>query len=314
MTRSGTAQGYVGHFHEVGFFSSDDELRALLVPWIEEGLGAGEPVIVGYDARKTELLRSWLSDPDAVTFLDGQYASPARTIAAYKKRFVDHLAAGAQQIRIAGEAPHPGNGGRFEGWDRYESAVKVVWGEVPVWGRCLYDAQTTQAAVRDFAERVHPFVVTAAGGTQPNARYEERAELELADDPIEQSRPAVTLADPSEANARHAVQEIGHGRLSDETLADLLLGVSEAVSNAHLHGRPPVSVEAWAAADRIVVRVRDAGSGPTDPLVGLRPTTESESGNGIGLWLVHQLTIDIDLLYEDGSFTIRLRGHGDRSH
>lgn len=308
MTRAGAAAGHIGHFHEVGFFSSDDEFRALLVPWITEGLEAGEPVMVGYDARKTELLRASLHDPGAVTFLEGQYATPARTIAAYSKRFTGCLAAGAQQIRIAGEAPHAGNGGRFEGWDRYESAVNVVWSDLPVWGRCLYDAQTTPANVRDYAERIHPFTVTVTAGTQPNQRYQDSAKLEVSVDPMEQAPAAVTLVEPSQAEARHTVRAIGRGHLDEETLADLELAVSEAVSNARLHGRPPLSVHVWVTADRVVVRVRDSGPGTTDRLVGMVPTSNSVAGTGMGLWLAHQLGIDVDLLHDDGGFTVRFCG------
>ena len=56
--RSGAAGGHVGNFHEGGFYGSDAEFRALIVPFAEEGIAAGEPVIIGYDDRKSSLLRS----------------------------------------------------------------------------------------------------------------------------------------------------------------------------------------------------------------------------------------------------------------
>jgi len=54
-------------------------------------------------------VRSWLTDPSAVTFLadSGVYATPARAIAAYRRLFKFHVAQGAGQIRITGELPHP---------------------------------------------------------------------------------------------------------------------------------------------------------------------------------------------------------------
>jgi hypothetical protein len=134
----------VGHYHEAGFYGSDTEFAALIVPFVEEGVAAGEPVIIGYDDRKAGLLRSWLADPSAVEFIGDQilYATPGRAIATYRRLFEFHTAMGAAQIRIAGDVPHPGNGGRFEGWDRYECAVNTVWQDFPVWGRCLYDTTT----------------------------------------------------------------------------------------------------------------------------------------------------------------------------
>ena len=54
--RTGAARGQVGHFHEAGFYGSDAEFAALIVPFAEEGIAAGEPVIIGYDDRKSRLV------------------------------------------------------------------------------------------------------------------------------------------------------------------------------------------------------------------------------------------------------------------
>jgi Histidine kinase-like ATPase domain/MEDS: MEthanogen/methylotroph, DcmR Sensory domain len=147
------------------------------------------------------------------------YATPARAIAAYRRLVEFHVAMGAGQIRIAGDVPHPGNGGRFEGWDRYEAAVNTVWQGFPVWGRCLYDITTAPPA-------------------------------ELV------GRPA--------AEARHVLAAIARGRVPGPVVRDLLIGVTEAVTNAQRHGRPPVTVRIWAAAGRVVVTVHDTGPGPAD--------------------------------------------------
>ena len=39
--RTGAARGHAGHFHEAGFYGSDTEFRALIVPFAEEGIAAG---------------------------------------------------------------------------------------------------------------------------------------------------------------------------------------------------------------------------------------------------------------------------------
>ena len=147
-----------GRFHEVGFYRHDAEFRALIVPFVEEAVAAAQPVIIGYDDRKASLLRSWLSNPAAVIFIadSSLYVTPARAIASYWKMFERHTAPGATQIRIAGDVPHEGNGGRFAGWDRYESAINTVWDRFPVWSRCLYDASTAAPSVMDTATRTHP--------------------------------------------------------------------------------------------------------------------------------------------------------------
>jgi hypothetical protein len=68
----------VGHFHEAGLYRSGAEFRALIVPFAEEGIAAGEPVIIGYDDRKSRLVRSWLTDPSAVTFIDDKACTQPR--------------------------------------------------------------------------------------------------------------------------------------------------------------------------------------------------------------------------------------------
>ena len=66
--RTGAAHGCIGHVHEAGFYSSDAEFLALIVPFVTGGIVAGEPVIIGYDDRKCDLLRAELTRPDRVSF------------------------------------------------------------------------------------------------------------------------------------------------------------------------------------------------------------------------------------------------------
>jgi anti-sigma regulatory factor (Ser/Thr protein kinase) len=300
--------------HEAGFYSSDAEFLALIVPFVTGGMAAGEPVIIGYDDRKCDLLRAALYRPDMVRFVADTrlYATPAGAIEAYREQFEWLVTAGAKQIRIAGDVPHEGNGGRFAGWDRYESAVNLVWQDYPVYSRCLYDATTVADRVRDVVERTHRRFVTADGGTTASPRYQEVADFERlppAPDPLEAARPAVALGDALPHRARHWVAEAARGRVEEATVEELLFAVSEAVLNAHLFGRRPIDVRVWTGPDRIVVRVHDSGPGPADPLTGLIPAPCGSARLGLGLWLIHQFAnIDVALLSAADGFTVRLRG------
>ena len=310
--RTGAASSHVGHFHEAGFYSSDAEFASLIVPFVEEGLAAGEPVVIGYDDRKADLLRSCLTDAAAVEFIgdQGLYATPARAIASYQRLFEFHVATGAEQIRIAGDVPHPGNGRLFEGWDRYESAVNTVWQDFPVWGLCLYDTTTTPQRVLDVVERTHPRLVSPSGHRQVNQHYQDVliSPLPAPPDPLEGGAPIVQLTGRPAADTRHALERIGKDRVDTATLTDLIIGASEAVSNAMQHGETPVTVRIWAAPDRITVSVHDPGPGPTDPLAGLVPPAADTPRTGLGLWIMHQLDIDTALIHTEEGFTVRLRG------
>jgi len=303
--------GRPGRFHEVGFYRSDAEFAALIVPFVEDGVAAGQPVILGYDDRKARLLRSWLYDPAAVTFIadDSLYATPARAIASYWRMFEELTAAGATQIRIAGDVPHEGNGGRFAGWDRYESAASTVWNQFPVWSRCLYDAATAAPRVLDTAARTHPRMVLPSGRYQPSRQYQDLANFQPLPpdpDPLEDSVPAIVMSDPSSARVRHVLSVIGGGRVSGTALEELMTGAGEAVGNARRHGRPPVTARIWAGSGRILVHVHDTGPGPADPLAGLVPVWTRPGLDGAELWLVHMLDLDAALIRSRDGFTVRL--------
>jgi len=312
--RTGAARGCIGNFHEAGFYSSDAEFLALIVPFVTEGIAAGEPVVIGYDARKCDLLRAALPRSEEVTFVvdTSLYSTPARAIEAYRRQFERHLAAGAEQIRIAGDVPHEGNGGRFAGWDRYESAVNTVWQDYPVWSRCLYDVTTVPDGVRDVVERTHRRLVTPDGGATASSRYQDVPEFESLPptvDPLEGAAPVVGLVGASLKKTRRRVEEVARGQVDPATLDDLMFALSEAVINAQLYGLPPTTVKVWRSQDRLVVHVHDTGPGPPDRLTGLVPAPDSSSGAGLGLWLSHQLSnIDIALISDAGGFTVRLRG------
>ena len=311
--RTGRARDCVGHVHEAGFYSSDAEFLALIRPFVTDGLDAGEPVVIGYDERKCHLLRDTLSRPDAVIFIaDGSlYATPARAIEAYRAQFEEHVAGGAEQIRIAGDVPHEGNGGRFAGWDRYESAVNVVWQNYPVYSRCLYDATTVADPVRDVVERTHRRLLTADGGVAAGLRYQEGADFEplpCAADPLEAGAPLFELRDASLKRSSPRIADAARERLDTAVLDDLMFAFSEAVINTQLYGRPPTTVRAWTGTDRIVVHGHDSGRGPPDPFTGLVPGPDGAAGPGLGLWLAHQLpTVDIALMTGADGFTVRLR-------
>ena len=98
-------------------YGSDAEFRALIVPFAEEGIAAGEPVIIGYDDRKSGLLRSWLTDPAAVEFIGDKslYATPARAIATYRRLFEFHVAMGAARDPDRRGRSSPGQRGTVRG-------------------------------------------------------------------------------------------------------------------------------------------------------------------------------------------------------
>jgi len=104
---------------------------------------------------------------------------------------------------------------------------------------------------------------------------------------MQHGRPVAVLTDPAPAEAREAVRDVDRGEVPEDEVEDLVVAVSETVTNAIRHGRAPVEVRVWPGGDRIVVTVSDAGPGPADPFAGLTPAAEDEI-SGRGLWITHQ--------------------------
>lgn len=164
----------------------------------------------------------------------------------------------------------------------------------------------------DVVERTHPCIVWPSGVRRASDRYQDAGVFEglpYAPDPLEASPPLVELVNRSAADARHALAQVGRGRIAAATVQDLLIGITEAATNAQRHGRPPATIRIWAAPDRIVVTVHDTGHGPADRLAGLVPAPSSVSDRrlGYGLWVMHQLDLDVALRHTDDGFTVRLR-------
>jgi anti-sigma regulatory factor (Ser/Thr protein kinase) len=299
------------HVHEAGFFRSDAEFGRLIVDFVDSAVAAGEPVIIGFDRRKNDLVRSSIADDTGVTFVgdSDHYGAPARAIGSYQRQFEKHMSQGATRVRIAGEIPNPGNGGSFTGWDRYESGINTLWRDLPVWSRCLYDATALPQDVHDVVVRAHPRLVGPDGRATRNAGYEGPEQftlLPVPPDPLEAAAPAERLVGCSPGTARNAIQELGRGHVDPAALDDLVYAASEAVTNAHQYGRPPVTVRIWRAAHRMLVTVHDTGAGPGDRSVGFAPRARTDTGAGLGLWIAHHLDVTTDLIWDEDGFTVRL--------
>jgi anti-sigma regulatory factor (Ser/Thr protein kinase) len=125
-------------------------------------------------------------------------------------------------------------------------------------------------------------------------------------DEMEERQPFAELLDPSPTSARNVVKAAASGRVGDPLTEELCLATSEAVTNAIVHGTPPVSVRVWVAPGKVAVHVRDPGPGPADPVVGLRGAPAMAAASGRGLWMVHRLDIGTSLHVSDGGFAVRL--------
>lgn len=310
--RTGAAAGHVGYFHEAVCYDSDEHLLGVVVPFLLDGVAAGEPTVVALGERNAALVRAALPFGSPVIYLTGGdlYARPASAIRSYRRLLADHVTAGAGQIRIIGELTPQAFGATWDWWARYESAINHAYDEFPLWSMCAYDLRTTPAPVLDDVLRTHPRTALPDGGHRPNRGYLEPATYLVqprrpVTDPVELTPPRFDLADPTAAEARRAVRAGVGDSLTEQDRDDLVVAVSETVSNAVKHGHGPIRARMWTTADRVVVAVTDAGAGPTDPYAGLLPVPR-DGGGGLGLWITHQSCSHVSLDRRDDGFTVRL--------
>src|SRR3954471_10176298 len=183
-----------GYLHEAVLYDSDEEFLRVVVPFLQEGVAAGDPCLVALRASTTSLVREAVADTTGLTFLDDRYDRPASVIRSNRDLFAAHVADGASRIRVASAVPHPGVGAPWDGWARYEAAVNHAYAEFPLWGLCAYDTRITPDPVLDGVARTHPYLSTA-GGYRVNLRYQDPAEFLTRRSPG-QADPVETMFPP----------------------------------------------------------------------------------------------------------------------
>lgn len=310
--------------HTVGFYDSIDQLLDWSVRFCEDGGRAGQPVLVALPPHRAAMLHAALEDASHVRFVahDQQFANPPGALQGLldmARRHTDGDGDGPSPVRVLGEMP-PTVGLGGDSWLRYEAATNQVLANYPLRRLCLYPTQGIPPALRTSLQRVHPMVVDVGGSLEGNPEYQDPATFfatkPVVRDPLEGQPPAIEVRDPSASDARQAV----HALASDAGLAPsgvdaFVVAANEALTNATIHGRAPVTVRGWRASQRAVVAVNDTGHGPRDPLVGLRPAGTAGDGNGVGLWIAHQLCPETALSSSDDGFTVRLAaGNGDHAN
>jgi len=99
------------------------------------------------------------------------------------------------------------------------------------------------------------------------------------------------------------------GEVDERVLADVLLALDEAVSNAIRHGSrggDPVQVSVDRNEEWVEMTVRDAGPTPRLPRLPAEPPPVLQTG-GRGLWLILQLVDEVRLQRVGGGTRLTMR-------
>lgn len=281
--------------HPALVYSSDEDFLATNIPFLREGLGAGERTLAVTSRRNIGLLTDALGgDAAPVDFHEARdwLTTPWRALLAYR-RYVNRHAGNDMRVRVIGEpfAPERTSAAAIE-WTRYESMINIAFADLPLTILCPYDTRTLPAAVVDHALRTHPVVMDEAGIAPSPDFVDTRAfSAELDRIGLEEAPSRVAelpLNGSLDDVRRFVVEEARRAGVASDVLPDLTLAAHEIVTNARTHGRGRGVVRTWTAEQEFVCEVADTGPGMEDPLVGHVEPGEARTG-GRGLWLARHL-------------------------
>jgi anti-sigma regulatory factor (Ser/Thr protein kinase) len=293
--------------HNAFVYDCDDEFVASAVPFLQEGLEAGEGAIVAHTKPGMAMMRDALgAQAAAVTFVDVSlaYARPARTLAAYHKVYAEQLQK-TPRLRAVADVQFGRDPREWDLWTGYEAVFNRSFGHLPAWVWCTYNANGTPDPVIECVWQTHPEVVQGVRRTT-SGLYEDPDQLlrrlTPLPEPLPQLRSIPSGRGIEQIRERLAAELIAAGLGEAKTL-EALLAATEIATNAIEHGAGIEDIRIGQADGRIVCEIIDRGSGFDDPAAGyLAP----RNGIGSGLWVARQLTWQIEFFRSSRGFTARI--------
>jgi anti-sigma regulatory factor (Ser/Thr protein kinase) len=315
-TASGSsgARAAAGYPHDALLFDSTAQLVDLAVPFVREGLAAGEAAVVATSPDTASALRDAVDDRRLHVLERGDVyrARTPSAITTFRQLTDERTAEGVRRVRVVGEVDFGASARDWLEWQRYESVVNEALAGWPLWGLCVFDTRRLPEPVLESALHTHSYVV-GPGGRAPNPRFVAPADylrsLPVPPEPLEGTPPRLWADEITDfIGLRHVVAaELSTVDAPRDAIEDYLLAVDEMTSNAVRHGRPPVGLRLWVGEDRIVCRIDDHGPGIDDPFAGYGPAHGDDlSRGGMGLWLARQLCDHVDISGDDDGQHVRL--------
>ena len=310
MRHSGPDRSEQSYRHEAFLWHDSADFTAGLVPFLEEGLDAGEPTMVAVVPEHARWLRDALGErADAIEFVDmhGLGANPARIIPAWQQ-FLDDHGDGRQPARGVGEPIWPGRRAEeLRECQLHEALLNVaVDPSIPFWLICPYDAEQLSPPVVEEAYRSHP-VIIEADSYQGSNQYGGRSHLD--------SLFTAELPEPAPSTraihfSSHTVSRLfaylklelyvaGVPQAESAALAAVLGRLAQSSLHRGSHGG---TVRIWRQPDAVVCEVAD-DTVVSDPLLGRRMPDQQDHD---ALWHANQLCDLVQLRSTANGTAVRL--------
>lgn len=268
--------------HPALFYRGDRQYLDGTVPFVREGVEAGEPVTVAVPGQNLKLIRAELGELAAeVRFLDMEEVgrNPGRIIPAVLWAFAD-LHPG-RRVRVVGEQVWPDRSPtEHDACLQHEALVNLAFSGRDATILCPYDADGLNAGIIELAEATHP-VLMDGSGTRTSAGYAPERVIRECGGPLPEPPDADVLpfgGDDLWRVRAFAARYAERTGLSGERLEDLRLIASELAANSLEHGGGSGVVRIWTEDRRVVFDVSDSGH-IADPLAGRRPADSRQRGS-----------------------------------
>ncbi len=302
--------------HAALFFRSDEEFLARAVPFLQEGLSAGEAALIVCEEEHNALLAGALPDDARVLVLprSAVYTRAAHVCVAYERLVHRLLADGARGARLVSEPCYGSEPEAWRAWTTVEAVSNVILNSLPLSSVCGYDLRALSAPMLLDTERAHPHLLTAAGPV-PSDAYVHPADLfgstPAPPDPLEATPPSLDLGNiidrAAVARARDQVRSLLDATCPHDPVgAEFLGAVAEVMTNALSHGRPPLHLRVWTTSSRLLCTVTDRGPGADLLFAGYVRGDIDDEGTRAGLWLARQTCDRLDAYRTPDGFTVRL--------
>ncbi|ANN18777.1 anti-sigma regulatory factor [Amycolatopsis orientalis] len=280
--------------HPALFYRDPEEYLAGTVPFILDGLAAGDPVAVSVPGANLELLRTALGgDAERVRLLDmtKEGRNPGRIIPGVLRAFAD--AHPARRVRIIGEPIWAGRSElEYPACAQHEALINLAFTGREVTILCPYDTARLDARALADAEVTHPVLIDATG-ERVSTGYAPQHVIAEYNTPLPEPATSTTLDSiagdaASQAHARAVTRaQARQAGFSPDRVGDVELVVAELLANSVDHGGGQGRLRIWPEPAQLVCEVSDPGH-LTDPLAGRRPAPAGQL-RGRGLLLVNHL-------------------------
>lgn len=304
--------------HQGCIYGSDAEFLAMAVPFTDEGLRRGEPVLAATTPGNLELLHDVLgADADRIEYAETASFGrrPSHWADALRRHWTrSRPVAPAGNVRIIAEPVWAGRSRReVAAWHRMEAGLNVLLADTGIWMICPYDARVVEADIVEDARRTHPECAVGRRA-EPSAQFmvpEEFAKSHTTMPSLDSAADLFRFEGDLVAVRRYVLEKASPILQAENTVAMFDIAVGAVLANLVKHGINRMAVWVRPVTGRVVCTMYCDQPLDIQPFPDLRPPSRNQLNNS--LRLTSQLCEWLEISSGPSGCTIELAMLGQRS-